>query len=160
MAEEVAAAMAALQKQIAEMKEEMKNLRRRNQEDEDEMEEDKDVWVEEQPGAGWQEFLQATKLPATAPAAKLLSTLLKDAPLLIWLKTQKMRVKNISRFPIPQLLGDSDPIGNGLMSKRNWKIACIPWYTCWKPMTRSKSKSVQLSYVRHGRIAITTEGAC
>ena len=84
MAEEVAAAMAALQKQIAEMKEEMKILRRRNEEDEDEMEEDKDVWVEEQPGAGWQEFLQAPKLPATAPAAKLLSTWLKDAPLLIW----------------------------------------------------------------------------
>ena len=44
MAEEVAAAMAALQKQIAEMKEEMKNLRRRNEEDEDEMVEDKDVF--------------------------------------------------------------------------------------------------------------------
>ena len=43
--------MAALQKQIAEMKEEMKKkLRRRNEEDEDEMEEDKDVWVEKQPG--------------------------------------------------------------------------------------------------------------
>ena len=55
-------------------------MRRRKEEDADEMEEDKDVWVEEQPGAGWQEFLQATKLPATAPAAKLLSTLLKDAP--------------------------------------------------------------------------------
>ena len=93
MAEEVAAATAALQKQIAEMKEEMKNLRSRNKEANDEMEEDVDVWVEEQPGAGLQEFLQASQLPATTPAAKLLSTLLKDAPLLIWLKTQKMRVK-------------------------------------------------------------------
>ena len=44
------------------------------------MEEDNDAWVEEQPGEGWQEFLQAPKLPATAPAAKLLRTLLKDAP--------------------------------------------------------------------------------
>ena len=32
----------------------MKNLRKRNEVDEDEMEEDEDVWVEEQPGAGWQ----------------------------------------------------------------------------------------------------------
>ena len=54
------------------MKEEMKRLRRKNEEDENEMEEDKDVWVEEHPGAGWQKFLQATKLPATAPDAKLL----------------------------------------------------------------------------------------
>ena len=152
--------MAALQKQIGEMKEEMKNLRRRNEEVNDEMEEDEDVWVEEQSGAGWQEFLQATKLPATAPAAKLLSTLLKDAPPFDLVKNTENEGKNTSRFPTPQLLGDSDPIGNGLMSKRNWKIACIPWYTCWKPMTRSKSKSVQLSYVRHGMIAITTQGAC
>ena len=43
-----------------------------------------DAWVEKQPGAGWQEFLLAPKLPATAPVAKLLSTLLKDAPLFIW----------------------------------------------------------------------------
>ena len=50
MAEEVAAEMAALQKQIAEMKDEMKNLRRINEEDEYEKEKDKDVWVEEQPG--------------------------------------------------------------------------------------------------------------
>ena len=57
MAEEVAAATAALQKQITEMKEEMKNLRRRNEEENDEMEEDEDVWVEEQPGEVWQEFL-------------------------------------------------------------------------------------------------------
>ena len=54
-------------------------MRRRNEEVNDEMEEDEDVWVEEKPGAGWQEFLQASKLPATASAARLLSTLLKDA---------------------------------------------------------------------------------
>ena len=160
MAEEVAAAMAALQKQIGEMKEEMKNLRRRNEEENDEMEEDEDVWVEEQSGAGWQEFLQATKLPATAPAAQLLSTLLKDEPPFDLVKNTENEGKNISRFPIAQRPGGLVPIGNGSMSKRSSRIACIPWYTCWKPMTRSKSKSVQLSYVRHGRIAITTEGAC
>ena len=44
--------MAALQKQIAEMKEEMKNLRRINEEVNDEMKEDEDVWVEEQPREG------------------------------------------------------------------------------------------------------------
>ena len=71
-------------------------------------------------GECWQEFLQATKLAITAPAAKLRSTLLKDAPLWIWLKHRK-RGENTSRFPTPQLLGDSDPIGNGLMSKRNWR---------------------------------------
>ena len=54
-------------------------MRRRNEEVNDEMEEDEDVWVEEKPEAVWQEFLQATNLPATAPAAKFLSTLLKDA---------------------------------------------------------------------------------
>ena len=57
------------------------------------MEEDKDAWLEEQPGAGWQEFLQVTKLPSTAPAAKLLSILLKDAPPFNLVKTQKMRGK-------------------------------------------------------------------
>ena len=51
---------AAQQKQS--MKDEMKNLRRRNEKVNDSMEEDEDVWVEEQSGAGWQEFLQATKL--------------------------------------------------------------------------------------------------
>ena len=129
-------------------------------EEKDDMEEDNDAWVEEQPGAGWQEFLQAAKLPATAPAAKLLRTLLKDAPLLIWLKTQKFRVKNISRFPIPQRTGGFVPIGNGSMSKRSLRIACIPWFTCSKPMTKSKSKYVQLSYDRHRRIAIAKEVAC
>ena len=49
MAEEVAAAMAALQKQIGEMKEEIKILRRRNEQVNDEMEEDEDVWVEKHP---------------------------------------------------------------------------------------------------------------
>ena len=91
MAKEVAAAMAALQVQLAEMKEEMKNLRRKYKEEKAKMEEDEnmeevdDAWVDEQSGAGWQEFQQASKLPVTAPAAKLLSTLLKDAPFLIWL---------------------------------------------------------------------------
>ena len=42
MTEEVAAATAALQKQIDEMTEEMKNLRRRNEEVNDETEEDED----------------------------------------------------------------------------------------------------------------------
>jgi hypothetical protein len=99
MAEEVAAAMAALQKQIGEMKEEMKNLRRRNEEVNDEMEEDEDVWVEEQSGAGWQEFLQATKLPATAPAAKLLSTLLKDAPPFDLVKNTENEGKKYQQVP-------------------------------------------------------------
>ena len=55
-------------------------MRSINEKNEDKMEEENNFWVKEQPGAGWQEFLQATKLPATAPDAKLLSTLLKDAP--------------------------------------------------------------------------------
>ena len=74
MGGEAAAAIAALQQQCFEMKEEIETLRGNNMEEKDDMEEDNDAWVEEQPGAGWQEFLQATKLPATAPAAKLLST--------------------------------------------------------------------------------------
>ena len=46
-------------------------------------EEDGDPWVKEHPGVGWQEYLQAKKLPDNALAAKMLSTLLKDALLLI-----------------------------------------------------------------------------
>ena len=84
MGEESAAAIAALQQQCFKKKEEINKLRGKDMEEKDDMEEDNDAWVEEQPGAGWQEFLKAAKLPATAPAAKLLSTLLNDAPLLIW----------------------------------------------------------------------------
>ena len=76
--------MAGLQQQLLDIKKEMEKLKGKRDEEDEDMEEDNDAWVEEQPGAGWQEFLQAPKLPATAPAAKLLSTLLKDAPLLIW----------------------------------------------------------------------------
>ena len=81
MGEEAAAAMAALQQQCFEMKDEIIKLRRKNMEEKDDMEEDNDAWMEEQPGSEWQELLKAAKLPAAAPAAKLLSTLMKDAPL-------------------------------------------------------------------------------
>ena len=84
MGEEVAAAMAGLQQQLLDIKKEMEKLKGKRDEEDEDTEEDNDAWVEEQPGAGWQEFLQGTKLPATAPAAKLLSTLLKDSPLVIW----------------------------------------------------------------------------
>ena len=80
MGEEVAAAMAGLQQQLFDIKKEMEKLKGKRDEEDEDMEEDNNAWVEEQPVAGWQEFLQAPKLPATAPAAKLLRTLLKDAP--------------------------------------------------------------------------------
>jgi len=96
MAEERLTTMAA---QLAEMKEEMKKLRRNNVEEKDDMEEDNDAWVEEQPGAGWQEFLQAPKLPATAPAAKLLSTLFTCAPSFDLVKNTESEGKKYQQVP-------------------------------------------------------------
>ena len=66
MGEEVAAAMAGLQQQLFDIKKEMEKLKMKRDEVDEDMEEDNDAWVEEQPGAGWQEFQQAAKLPATA----------------------------------------------------------------------------------------------
>ena len=68
MAEAMVAAVTALQAQLVEMKEEMEKLRKEKEVVKYIVETDDDEdWVEEQPGAGWQEFLQAVKLPSTAP---------------------------------------------------------------------------------------------
>ena len=47
-----------MQQQCFEMKEKMRKSRRNNMKEKDDMEEDNDAWLEEQPGAGWQDFLK------------------------------------------------------------------------------------------------------
>ena len=70
MGEEVSAAMAGLQQQLLDIKKEMEKLKGKRDEEDEDMEEDNDAWVEEHPGQVGKNFckhlsyMQPPRLPS------------------------------------------------------------------------------------------------